>query len=84
MDIRKKKIIEELAPWVQPKDDFWKEQGITYGAMNHYCHRKGIPLWRENMKQERADFENEYQGFLEDVIAEKKRRLQEWLNGNNQ
>jgi len=83
MNIEKKKIIEELAPWVSPSE-LSQTYGITHSSIYHYCDRYNIPKYRENMATQRADFENEWKGYLEDVIAEKKRRLQDYLNGNNQ
>lgn len=80
MNIEKRKIIEELASWIPPKE-LSEEYGITYSSIYHYCDRYNIPKYRENLATQRKDFETEWSGFLEDVVREKKRRVQEYLDG---
>ena len=79
---QKEEIVIQLASWLPPKE-IEKEYGISQASIYYYCNKYQIPKYRENMATQRADFENEWKGYLEDAIAEKKRRLQEYLNGNN-
>ena len=75
-------VIKELAPIRTPKE-IEKEYGINYNSIYHYCDKYGIPKYRQYQAYLKEDFEQEYQGLISDIKAEKKRRVEAYLNGED-
>ena len=73
-------VIKQLAPILTPKE-IQEEYGINYNSIYHYCDKYGIPKYREYQNHLKQDFEQEYNGLIEDIKADKKRRVEEYLNG---
>ena len=67
-------VIRELAPILTPKE-IEKEYGINYNSIYHYCDKYGIPKYRQYQKDLKEDFEKEYNGLIEDIKSERKRRV---------
>ena len=76
-------IIKELAPIMPPKE-LEKEYGINYNSIYHYCDKYGIPKYRQHQDFLRKDFEKEYNTYIEDIKADRKMRVRDYLNGTSQ
>ena len=72
-------VIKQLAPILTPKE-IQEESGINYNSIYHYCDKYGIPKYREYQNHLKQDFEQEYNGLIEDIKADKKRKVEAYLN----
>ncbi len=72
-------VIKELAPILTPKE-MEEEYGINYNSIYHYCDKYGIPKYREYQKDLKEDFVKEYDGYIQDIKAERKRRVKAYLD----
>jgi len=75
-------VIKELAPILTPKE-IEKEYGINYNSIYHYCDKYDIPKYRQYQKDLKEDFEKEYNGLVADIKAERQRRVEAYLNGED-
>ena len=72
-------MIKQLAPILTPKE-IQEEYGINYNSIYHYCDKYNIPKYREYQNYLKQDFEQEYNGLIEDIKADKRRRVEAYLN----
>ena len=72
-------VIKQLAPILTPKE-IQEEYGINYNSIYHYCDKYNIPKYREYQNYLKQDFEQEYNGLIEDIKADKRRRVEAYLN----
>ena len=75
-------VIKELAPILSPKE-IQEKYGINFNSIYHYCDKYGIPKYRQYQKYLREDFENEYNGLIKDIRADREQRVEDYLNGTN-